>query len=274
MNDPLPRWGRFLVSWEFVAVTLVAWLVFISIPIVHGSIGISSDALNHHIYLGWSAEQPRFDRDFLAASYQAYQFPYLYWPVYKLAVGGASGVWAGVVLATLHLVVVPPVWMMARTCIPGTQIFDVLMRLLAVVLAFATSVVLMMFDATSNDLLAAAPLVWAMALALEPLNRSRPQWLTARRAVLLSGLFAGASVACKLSNGPLAVLLPLLWVFTAGTLKSRFLNIALGSFAAIAGFILVYGYWGWLLWSHFGNPIYPFYDSWFAPVRVMLGWGS
>ena len=55
-----------------------------------GHIGLSWDALNHHIYLGWTAEQPRFDRDYLAALYQGYLFPYLYWPAYKLAVGGAS----------------------------------------------------------------------------------------------------------------------------------------------------------------------------------------
>ena len=258
--------------WELTAVLLLVWLVFISIPLSNGNIGISSDALNHHIYLGWSAEHPRFDKDFLAVSYQAYQFPYLYWPVYKLAMSGVSGVWAGVVLATLHMVVVPPVWMIARTCIPGKHAFDVLLRLLAVILAFATSVVLMMFDATSNDLLAAAPFVWAVALALEPLNTERASWLTVRRAVVLSGVLAGASVACKLSNGPLAVLLPLLWFFLAISFRARVFHIFLGGLAAVAGFILIYGYWGWQLWSYFGNPVYPFYDPWFVPVRELLSW--
>ena len=88
-----------LLRWEWFFIFLLATVVFVSIPLSLGEIGISWDALNHHIYLGWTAEHPRFDKDFVAAGYQAYQFPYLYWPVYKLAAGGWSGAAAGVVLA-------------------------------------------------------------------------------------------------------------------------------------------------------------------------------
>lgn len=68
-----------LLRWELPFVGVFAWIAFISIPLFLGEIGISWDALNHHIYLGWTAGRPRFDLDFLAASYQSYQFPYLYW---------------------------------------------------------------------------------------------------------------------------------------------------------------------------------------------------
>ena len=49
--------------------------------------------------------------------------------------------------------------------------FDVAMRLLAVALAFMSGVILSLFDSTSNDLMAAVPLVWALALAMEPWTR-------------------------------------------------------------------------------------------------------
>jgi hypothetical protein len=261
-----------LLRWEFPVIGLLAWLAFVSIPLSLGEIGISWDALNHQIYLGWTAAHSRFDRDFLAASYQSYQFPYLYWPVYKLSASGLSGAWSGAVLATLNWLAVPPVWMMARACIPGARWFDVFMRILAVVLAFLTGLVLSLFDSTSNDLLAAIPFVWALALALEPLSKDGPQKLCARNAVLLSGLFAGVSVACKLSNGPLALLLPGLWVLSASSIKERMRNAILGGAATVAAFVLAYGYWGWELWTHFGNPVYPFGDAWFAPLRTLLGW--
>ncbi|MDP3761260.1 MAG: hypothetical protein Q8R01_12175 [Ramlibacter sp.] len=250
----------------------MTWLALASIPLGLGAIGISWDALNHHIYLGWTADQPRFDRDFLAASYQAFQFPYLYWPVYKLSGSGISGAGAGVVLASLYWLAVPAVWMMARVCIPGGHWFDAAMRFAAVVLAFLSGVVLSMFDSTSNDLLAAVPLVWAMAFALEPLDTQRPHVLAARSWILLSGLLAGVSIACKLSNGPLAVLLPMLWILPSAPMRTRLANAALGGVAMVGGFFIAYGYWGRLLWLHFGNPIYPFYDPLFAPVRALLGW--
>lgn len=262
-----------ILQWELPFTCFLAWAAFISIPIVLGEIGLSWDALNHHIYLGWTSEKPRFDNDFVAAGYQAYQFPFLYWPVFKLATSGWSGTSAGIVLATLHLIAVPPVWMLSRVCMPGTTIFDAAMRLMAVVLAFSTAVVLSLLDSTSNDLMAAAPFVWALALAMEPMRSERAIWLTPSRAVLLSGFCAGVSVAFKLSNGPLAVLLPALWFISADTLLGRVRFVAMGSMATLAGFTLVYGYWGALLWSHFGNPVYPFYDHLFIPLRSLTGWG-
>lgn len=259
-------------KWELSVTLVVGWLALASIPIGLGAIGISWDALNHHIYLGWVADHPRFDRDFLAASYQAYQFPYLYWPVYKLSTSGISGVGAGVVLASLYWLAVPPVWLIARACIPGNHWFDSAMRFAAVVLAFMSGVVLSMFDSTSNDLLAAVPFVWAMAFALEPLDTQRPSAVSARIWILLSGLLAGVAIACKLSNGPLAVLLTILWMFASGSVQNRFANVVLGSTAMFGGFLITYGYWGHLLWLQFGNPVYPFYDTLFGPLRTLLGW--
>jgi hypothetical protein len=89
-----------------------------------------------------------------------------------------------------------------------------------------------------------------------------------------SGLLAGIGVAFKLSNGPIAILLPLLWCFAAKDLRARIVEAGWGCIALLCGFVLAYGYWGALLWQHFGNPMYPFYDSLFAPVRSALGWGG
>lgn len=261
------------LRWELTSVCILAWLALISIPLGEGGIGLSWDALNHHIYLGWTAETSRFDLDYLAASYQSYQFPYLYWPVYKLAVSGWSGAWAGAALATLHVVAVPPVWMLARTCIPGRTLFDVVMRSLAVTMAFITSVLLSLFDSTSNDLLAATPFVWALAFALAPLDASRSPGLRPRGSVAMSGFFAGVAVAFKLSNGPLALVLPFVWVFAKdGRLNERLLHTVVGGMAMLIGYLLVYGSWGSQLWIQFGNPIYPFYDYLFEPLRKMVGW--
>jgi hypothetical protein len=250
----------------------VAWLAFISIPLALGGIGLSWDALNHHLYLGWTAEQPRFDRDFLAASYQSFQYPYLYWPFYKLYQAGLSGQWAGAVLVSLNLLAVPPLWLLARTGVPEMSWYGTAMRWLAVALALLTNVVLSMFDTTANDLLAAIPLVWAIALAMEPWDARRSAWLTPWRLMLLSGFCAGVAVAFKLSNGPLAILMPLLWCLHGPSLRQRAINVAGGCLATLAGCALAYGYWGWQLWVHYGNPIYPFYGHWFAPLRALLGW--
>jgi len=267
--DHLATW---VVSREWVLIVIAGALALGSIPIALGHIGLSWDGLNHHIYLGWSAEHNRFDNDYLAASYQAYTFPYLYWPVYRLALAGASGITAGIVLAMIHVMAVPAIWLLARTCIPGSSWFDLTMRWLAVALAFMSGVVLSFFDSTANDLSAAIPLLWSVALAFQPWDAHRPRRLRPHRALLLSGFLAGVSVAFKLSNGPIAILLPLVWIAQPGTLRDRLSLVLQACVLSAVGFAACYGYWGVQLWTHFGNPIYPFYDSWFEPVRALAGW--
>jgi hypothetical protein len=257
---------------ELFVLLLVAWAAFAAIPLALGGIGLSWDALNHQVYLGWTADRPRFDRDFLAASYQSFQFPYLYWPLFKLFQSGISGAWAGVVLVSFNVLAVPPLWIAARQFVADDGWYGLAMRWLAVALGFMTGAVLSLFDSTANDLMAAIPLAWAIALALEAWDIRRYAWLTIHRLVLLSGLCSGIAVAFKLSNGPLVLLMPLLWILPARSARARLLDTIWGCAAILAGFVLCYGYWGAQLWHHYGNPIYPFYDHWFAHLRGWLGW--
>lgn len=261
--------AAWLLRREGWIVLLLGAAAFAAIPLSLGYLGLSWDAVNHHIYLGWIADGLRFDRDNVAAGYQAYQYPYLYWPFYKLAMAGVSGTTAGVVLALLHALAIPPVWRIARSMIPGQDLFTAGMRVLAVALAFMSGAILSLFDSTSNDLMASIPLLWAYALGVEAVQKTGRG---ADRATVASGLCAGISVAFKLSNGFLVLALPLLWLSAPGSAKARVLRCVLAGMALLAGFAVAYAYWGWNLWTHFGNPIYPFYDWAFDPLRALAGW--
>jgi hypothetical protein len=264
---PVPSWG-----WEILAVSIAGWVALMAIPLALGKIGISWDALNHHVYLGWIAENGRFDRDLLAASYQSFQFPYSYWPVYKLAYGGFSGATAGMVLATLHATAIPAVWLVANRCIPGRTWSDVLLRAFAVILAFESGVILSMSDSTSNDLLSAVPLLWSIALPLQVVGDSAALDRKRLGIIVVSGALAGISVALKLSNGPLAVIAPLLWGFIGADWAQRLRGVVAGCVAAVLACLLGYGPWGWQLWLHVGNPIYSFGDEYFEPLRRAFNW--
>lgn len=260
---------------ELAAIVIVLWLALAGIPVALGGIGISWDALNHHVYLGWTAFSPRFDRDWLAASYQAYQYPYLYWPFYKLVEHQVPGMWAGAVLNSLHVLCVPALWLIARECVPVRSWEATAMRTGAVVLAFSGELTLSLMDTTANDAYAASPLVWSVALAMVAASRPSGEgsWLSPARAVAISGLLAGVSVAFKLSNGPLVLVMPVIWAMIPGGMSDRVLQAARGTAWSVIGFVLAYGVWGWHLWQAFGNPLYPFYDNYFAVLRELVGWG-
>ena len=108
---------------------------------------------------------------------------------------------------------------------------------------------------------------------LERRRGASPPWC-ALRAVALSALallVLAATVPLWLVP-PLALVLPLLWAMRGTSLAQRMRHVVIGSIATGFGVVLFYGWWGWHLWLHYGNPVYPFYDHWFAPLRAWTGW--
>jgi hypothetical protein len=106
--------------------SLIAWLVFASVPLAAGGLGLSWDGINHQIYLGWQVEHSRVALDYMGAGVQSYQYPLSYWPAYRLAISGMDGQLAGVLLSALHMAIIPPVWLIARCFCPDSGHFGFL----------------------------------------------------------------------------------------------------------------------------------------------------
>jgi hypothetical protein len=182
-----------------------------------------------------------------------------------------SGQVAGSVLALLHVLAVPPVWWVARSVLPQGGLSGAALRVAAVALGFMSAVPLKTFESTGNDFLAAIPVLWAIAVAVHVATVAG-KFVMRRRWALVAGVLGGLAIACKFSNGPLVVVLPIVFLFAPDAPGER---VKLGLHCVLgiaAGFMLAYGYWGWQLWHAFGNPFFPFGEGLFAPVRDALGW--
>lgn len=243
---------------ELLVVTAVAAAAVAAIPLQAGVWGWSWDALNHHIYLGLVSESPRWHLDVLAASGQGWQYPYLYWPVYRLAELPIDGATAGAIWgALLVALLVPPVWLLSLRLLPqqGSALQAIFERSAAVALALSSVVLLSALGTTANDPLAAVPLVWAVALMAVPEASDR-------RAAAAAALW-GMAVAFK-PTAVLAAPLLLVWWWRRQS-APRLLRRGLGmSAAAGLGFVLTHAPWGWQLWRHTGNPIHPFLPGLFG----------
>lgn len=249
------------MTFEAIWLTGIFSGLLILLPALGGGIGLSWDAINHHIYLGWIADRTRFDLDFWAAATQSFQFPYLYWPAYKLYSSGVGATEAGIVLAAIQCTGVPAVWMLARVCVPEHSWFGTSMRAIAMAMAFASSVVLSMFNTTANDLLSAIPLLWGIAIAsLIFLADEKKARVTFWR-YLLVGALCGISVAFKLSNGPIAVVVPLLFLLKRAENRVNFVGAFVTYVGLLLGFGLTYAPWGWELATRFGNPFFPMFHG-------------
>lgn len=243
---------------ELLLLTLLATAGAAALALSQGQLAWSWDALNHHIYLGLIAEHPRWDLDVIPASYQSYQYPYLYWPVYRLSQWDLPGpvlgaAWAGFQAAWL----LPPLWVICLRLLPdqGSILIGALWRTAACALGALSLVLLASLQTTANDALAAVPLLWAIAVGLQ----EEP---TDRQAFVAAALW-GVSAAFKLSNG-LFIFWLLLWWWVPRRPHwplRRGLALSLG---AVAGFGIAYAPWGLQLWHVTGNPFYPNFLSVFG----------
>jgi hypothetical protein len=234
-----------------------------ALPLDAGYFGWSWDALNHHIYLGYMAERPRLGQDVLAASFQSYQYPYLYWPIYRLSLLEGNGAYIGAGWAAAQAaLLLPPIWLLSLRLLGDAQapwtLSGAAERAAACALAFLSVVVLVGFETTANDLLAAVPLTWAFAvMAATP--------STNRRATVAAALW-GVSAAFKFSNAIFLPLLLLWWLLTdtRGSGTGPWRRGVMMAAGAGLGFGLAYLPWGWQLWLATGNPFYPYLQSAFA----------
>jgi hypothetical protein len=254
---PRPAWGEWLL-FTLLAAGASAWLYLQA-----GYFGWSWDALNHHVYLGFIAESPRWDLDVAPASVQSYQHPYLYWPIYRLSLLEGNGATIGALWSAFQAVLVLwPLWALARALLPDRgptrrdHLQGVAWRGAACALGFSSAIVFTALETTSNDLLASVPLLWAMALGVRNDDRND-------RTAALAALLWGVSVGLKLSNGLfLPVLLALWWMPRRPHWRLRRAGVI--ALAATAGFAAVYAPWGWKLWQLTGNPFFPLLGSVFG----------
>lgn len=244
---------------ELFGITMVCAALVAALPLHAGVWGWSWDALNHHIYLGLISESPRWHLDVTAASVQGWQYPYLYWPVYRLALLPLDGAVAGAVWSSfLCALLVPPVWVTSLRLLPQSDtsavgaMQSVFERSAACALALLSLVVLSSLSTTANDPLAAVPLLWALALMAAPVASDR-------RAAAAAALW-GIGCAFKLSNA-LAIPLLLAWWWRSPGWPLPFRRGAGIALGAMAGFALAYAPWGWQLWQQMGNPFYPFFQE-------------
>lgn len=264
---PPPRW---LPAAEFVLVLALGCAAAASLNLQGGFFGWSWDALNHHVYLGYVAEQHRWHLDVAPAASQTYHHPYLYWPIYRLSLLRGDGAVIGALWSVAQAaLVVPPLWCLARRLLPDAGpgwsgwLEGLAWRSGAIALAGGSALVLTLLQVTGNDLLSAVPLLWALVLASDPRDGMA-------RAGAAAALW-GAAVALKLSNVVFVpLLLALWWTPGQGPAGTRWGRLPLGrglavGASAVAGFGLVYAPWGWALWEQTGNPFYPMLGHWFGP---------
>ena len=234
------------------------------------------DLRNYHIYTPYSILTGRFDVDVLPAGAQTTTNPTLDFLYLWLATGplayyprvlaAVMGLWYG-----LLVFVVLRLAMFLFGDIPSPE--RSLLIALGTLTAVTGAVTFSQIGTTFNDIPAGMMILAGLLLILKSLDAPGAQLLPDKKGLLAGGLLFGLSAGCKLTGGIYA---PAMCLALLAALPPRAWMRACAFFSAgwLAGFIPPFSWWGWMLWSRFGNPVFPLLNNIFrspliAPVSYI-----
>ena len=248
-----------------IFVTLAGALLFVTRALLAGQ-DANWDLQNYHDYVAYALLHWRYGLDVGAAAYQGTFNPLPYVPSYLLRHHLPPRL-AAAVLAALQSVVVPLTWILSDQLLRATGPYR-LRRVAATACGVWTAMTVSEIGTSFADLPLAAPVLGALCCILAA-DRGSPG--ARGRLLLLAGLLAGAASGLKPTNavagiGLLAACLPPLrpWPAVAGRAARFLAGGAVG--ALIAG-----GPWAAFLWSRYGNPVFPAYNTVFRSRSAAIG---
>jgi hypothetical protein len=216
------------------------------------------DAVNYHLYSGFSALNDRFTLDFFGAGTPAYVNPYANVPLYLMWRADWPALWMALAFATFHAGLL---WLAFELALVagirrGRRELPAF-ALLAVVLTATNPVLLQGLGSTMSDP-SVSVLVLAGWLAIAHTLRYG-HWRTAA----IAGALCGIAAALKLSNAVYAIAAVPALAIMPGSIAARSRGIAVFSGACAAGFVIAALPWSWQLWREFRNPFFPFLNEYF-----------
>jgi hypothetical protein len=218
------------------------------------------DMQNYHYYNPWAWWNGRiFDWDVAAAQIQTYHNPLLDFPFFAMV----NAAWAARAIA--FALSIPAalagffVYKLARVLFADLRERERRIAIAcAVVIGTTSAMGLGTLAVTMNEW----PLAALVAFALWWLVRGQDaQGSIARSALVVAGLAAGAATGGKLTAAPFALALCIAILLQSP--RSRLAAAAWFALGAGGGFAIAYGPWGYELWTHFRNPIFPYANTWF-----------
>ncbi len=223
------------------------------------------DLQNYHLYNPYAFLHGRLTLDLAAAGLQTYFNPFIDLAWFALLqLLPPAGV--GALLGFLHGLNFVLVYLIARALLPDAP----QQRLAAWLLAMAGMLSVGFrseLGNTMHDNLVSLFILMSLLLVIRAQSKARSErW----RSLLLAGVLAGVACALKLvvSIYALGLCLALLAWPQPWQQKSR--SVLVYSAGIGTGLLLAGAYWFHLMWSSFGNPLFPQFNSWFGGALADL----
>jgi hypothetical protein len=222
--------------------------------------GISWDQQNYHYYNAYAWLSGRMDYDVAPAGMHSWLNPLLYVPHYWV-INHFSPVVAAAAFAAVQSVNLLLLYWIARIVLQGcSRWLAIGIALICAIVGCSEPFLFSQLGTTDSDYLVSIPVlagVGALCWACLPDKIERRRELACGIGGVLLGAAAGLKWTCFAYAIGMTVALLALWRIL-DMRPRRFLLYAAGG---VAGFLPAGGYWNWLLWTRYRNPVFPFWND-------------
>ncbi len=254
---PYSRMSRYLFFVPTVIFINAALLCSISLRL---GADVNWDLLNYHFLNGYLWLHGKIFTDSIC-TVQSYLDPFLN-SFYYILIDHFSPLVANLILASLQSLSLSAVWLLCfRMTDHGFSMFQrIMLSSIATLAALISPVFWSEIGGTMGDTLLDTPIIIALWCILEGFRTRRLLFFG------IAGAFIGFACGLKFTNMEYALALGGALIVT-GIFESRskfrgiFLNAFVFSAYSAVSFLATYGYFGWQMWSHFRNPIFPFFNN-------------
>jgi hypothetical protein len=235
---------------------------------------INYDLKNYHLYNAFAILYDRWGIDLSPPGFQGYFNPLGDLPYYWMAVewfpdsprlvAAFQGLFYGLFIYAALLI---SHWIFRREG-PWTWWLAAIATIIGVTAAGSVAEI----GTTFNDIQPAVFILFGLRLLLPACERAG--FRTNRYPVMGAGLLVGIGIGLKLYAGIFALAAAIaLIIVPPERIKAAWLSV-LFAVSAIVGFLISYGWWGWLMWTKFGNPMFPLFNGifrseWQAPRNFL-----
>lgn len=249
---------RFRVGWKIWAIWFFAFFIISAIVPRDAHF----DAAHYHLHNGWSFWAGRLDQDFAPSEMHSFLNPFhsaIVWLLVSTLPGplaiGLLGLVQAVILPGLYALLARLAWRLDIDVSPAI--------LFAIALAcFTSQPMIIMLSSVLNDHWGAATFLFALVL-LVPHDREMPGW----KALVAGSILVGAGFGMKLTNAVYVVGYAAAVLVIMPGWQARLRACAICAAAGLGAVLLTGGWWAWMMYERFGNPIFPNLNALFdAPL--------
>lgn len=222
------------------------------------------DTLDYHFYAGFSALHDRFGQDYFPAGAQSYFNPYAYVPFYLLAGSGLPALAVASILAVVQSAVLWLTYEVALEVAPiGDRASRLAMALAAVLFALANPILISQFGSSYADVMTGGVVLAGWLLLVRALGSPGGSL------IVWAGLLLGAASALKLTNSVHAVSACVLLLFLRESWRGKCRGLVIFGLSLVVSFTVLSIPWALHLQRHFGNPVFPLFNSVFRSPQYL-----